>query len=585
MFMQRPRPRGPDILVRALGTARDAFTVAAAFSLVVNLLQLTVSLYMMQVFDRVIGSRSLDTLLWLTLIAVAAVGLLALLDACRAQVMGRIAAWVEARVVPEGFMRALEATLLGRPYRMEALRDLALCRGWLAGPGALALFDVPWVPIYLGVIFLLHPMLGWVAFLGAVALLGMTLLGEVLTAKSLKEAATAAMAAQRKADAIARNAEVADTMGMAPDLLRRWREDVAEAAPLQDRAATRATVLSGVTKFIRLGLQLAVHGLGAWLTLRNDLTSGAAIAASIIMGRALAPVEMLIGSWKGLVAARQARGRLREMFALPRLRPDALPIGEPAGRFAAERLVWGLPGEAPIVKGVSFTLEPGEVMSIIGPSAAGKSTLLRLLVGAIPPANGAARLDGADLFRADRASLGPHVGYLPQDVELFDGTVFGNVSRLRPDATIEAAHEAAKLAGCHETILRLRDGYSTVIGEGGVRLSGGQKQMVGLARALYGKPRLVVLDEPDSSLDGDAEARLIAGIGRLRELGSTVILVSHRPALVAASDKVLLLRDGAVEAFGPRAAVMAKLGPRPVPRAPGTPPQQVPALSKPAAAE
>ncbi|WP_376096311.1 type I secretion system permease/ATPase [Roseomonas sp. CCTCC AB2023176] len=564
--MPRLRPRGPDPLAKALSVARGAFVVAVVFSAVVNLLQLTVSLYMMQVFDRVLGARSLDTLLWLTVIAVGAVGLLALLDACRSQVMGRIGTWLEARMVPEAFHRALDATLVGRPYRMEALRDLQICRGWLGGPGALAMFDVPWVPIYLGVIFLLHPIMGWIALCGALALFGLTLLGEVLTAKPLKEAATASIAAQRKADAIARNAEVADTMGMSPDLLRRWREDVAESAPLQERAANTASVLAGITKFVRLALQLAVLGVGAWLVLRNELTSGASIAGSIIMGRALAPVEMLIGSWKGLVQARQARSRLREMMSLPRLRPDALPMAEPTGRFSAERLVWGLPGEPPIVKGVSFALEPGEVLSIIGPSAAGKSTLLRLLVGALPPANGASRLDGADLFRSDRATLGPHIGYLPQDVELFDGSVFQNISRLRPDATVEEAHQAAKLAGCHEAILRLRDGYATVIGEGGVRLSGGQKQMVGLARALYGKPKLVVLDEPDASLDGDAEARLIQGIGRLKALGTTVILVSHRPALVAASDKVLLMRDGAAEAFGPRAEVLAKLGPRPVPR-------------------
>jgi len=568
--MVLPAPRA-DVLARALGACRSQFTLVGLFSLAVNLLQLTVSLYMMQVFDRVLATRSIDTLLWLTVVAIAAVGLLALLEGVRGQVMQRIALWVEGRVAPEGFARALEATLRNRPYRMEALRDLSVCRGWLSGPGALTLYDVPWVPIYLGVIFVLHPVLGWIATGGAVALFALTLTTELATSGPLRRANTAAMAAQKRADAIARNAEAADAMGMLPALLARWREGVAQSTPLQQVAADRSSMLSGATKFVRLAVQIAVLGVGAWLTLHQQLTSGAAIAGSIIMGRALAPVEQLIGGWKGLVAARQAFRRLRVFLAQPRLRPEAEPLPTPTGRLTAERLSWAPPGvPSPFIKGVSFTLEPGESLAIIGPSGSGKTTLLRLLAGTIPPMAGGARLDGADLATWPREDLGRHLGYLPQDVELFEGTVFRNIARLQPDAPPEAVHRAATLAGCHEAILRMPQGYETEIEAGA--LSGGQRQMVGLARALYGEPRLVILDEPDSSLDGDAEARLLKGLASLKATGATVILVSHRPTLVQGVDKVLVMRDGAAELFGPRAEVLTRLGLRAVPRPPASTP-------------
>ncbi|MBP0447884.1 type I secretion system permease/ATPase [Roseomonas sp. SSH11] len=567
-------------LESALSGCRVQFGAVGVFSLVVNLLQLTVSLYMMQVFDRVLATRSLDTLLWLTVVAIAAIGLLALLDGVRAQVMQRVAIWLEGRVAPEGFARALEATLRNRPYRMEVLRDLGTCRAWLSGPGALALYDVPWVPVYLFVIYLLHPILFYIAAGGAVVLFGLALASELATAAPLRRANVAAMATQRRADAIARNAEAADAMGMVPALLRLWRAGVAEAAPLQQQAADRAALLSALTKFVRLAVQIAVLGVGAWLTLRQDMTSGAAIAGSIIMGRALAPVEQLIGGWKGLVQVRQAYRRLLAFLAQPRLRPEAEPLPAPTGRLSAERLTWAPPGQqSAVIKGVTFALEPGESLAIIGPSGSGKTTLLRLLVGTLAPLSGHARLDGADLSTWPREDVGRHIGYLPQDVELFEGTVFRNIARLDPEALPEAVHRAARLAGCHEAILRLPQGYETELAEGA--LSGGQRQMVGLARALYGDPRLVILDEPDSSLDGDAEARFLEGLAGLKAIGATVVLVSHRPSLVRGVDKVLVMRDGAAELFGPRAEVLARLSARPVtpnappnlPQPPGNPPQ------------
>ena len=546
-------------LARAVATCRAQFMAVGVFSGVVNVLQLTVSLYMMQVFDRVLSTRNLNTLLYLTLIAMAALALMALLEGARSRIMQRIGAWMEEKVAPEGFARAVESQLRGRAYRMEALRDLGVVRAFMGSPGALALYDVPWVPAYLFVIFLLHPTLGWVALAGAALLLALTILNEVATSKLLREANTAAMGSQRRAESIVRNAEVIDSMGMLPAVMARWQRGVAEMSAPMNRAMDRAAPLLAITKFVRLAVQVAILGVGAFLVLEQQLTAGASIAASIIMGRALAPVEQMIGGWKPLVQARQSWKRLQAFLVLPRLRPPGIALPEPAGRLTVERVTYGFPGTSvAVVKGVSFTLEPGESLAVIGPSAAGKTTLIRLLTGTLAPATGAVRLDGADVHTWQREDFGRHFGYLPQDVELFDGTVLENISRMA-QAPAEAVFDAAKLAGCHEMILRLPQGYETQIGEGGQHLSGGQRQQIGLARAMFGNPRLLVLDEPNSNLDGDAESALLRALHDLKRQGTTVVLVSHRPVLVQGVEKVLLLRDGAVEMFGPRAEVLKKI--------------------------
>ena len=547
------------VLSKAVGACRRQFVAVAIFSGMVNLLQLTVSLYMMQVFDRVLSTRSLDTLYYLTAIAVFALLVMATLDGLRGQIMQRVASWVEGKAAPEAFIRAIESQLRNRPYRMEALRDMAVCRSWLGSPAALTLFDVPWVPIYLAVIFALHPALGWIALFGALALFLLTLANEWATGALVRQASTGAMASQRRADSMVRNAEVIDSMGMGTAVLQRWREGLSASLPQQERAADRAAILLSVTRFFRLAVQVAVLGFGAWLVLEQQLTSGASIAASIIMGRALAPVEQMIGGWKQLVQTRQAYRRLLGFLALPRLRPPGMPLPEPTGRMSVERVTFGFPGQpVAIIKGVSFALSAGESLAVIGPSAAGKTTLIRLLIGTLQPSAGTVRLDGADVFTWMREDFGRHVGYLPQDVELFDGSVLRNIARMS-DADPEAVFEAARVAGCHEMILRLPQGYDTEIGDGGQHLSGGQRQLIGLARAMFGTPKLVVLDEPNSNLDGDAEQALIRGLEELKRRGTTVILVSHRPTLVQGVDKVLLMRDGAVESFGPRAEVLKRL--------------------------
>ncbi|PWS36877.1 type I secretion system permease/ATPase [Falsiroseomonas bella] len=557
--MPIPERPGETVLSKAVSACRRQIAAVALFSGVVNMLQLTVSLYMMQVFDRVLSTRSMDTLYYLTAIAMFALLVMAVLDGLRGQVMQRIAGWVEGKAAPEAFLRAIESQLRNRPYRMEALRDLAVCRSWLGSPAALTLFDVPWVPIFLAVIFLLHPALGAIALVGAVLLFMLTLANEWATGALLRKASTGAMASQRRAESMVRNAEVIDSMGMGPAVMQRWREGLANSLPPQERAADRAAFLLSITRFFRLAVQVAVLGYGAYLVLGQQLTAGASIAASIIMGRALAPVEQMIGGWKQLVQARQAYRRLLGFLALPRMRPPGMALPPPTGRVSAERVTFGFPGQpVAIIKGVSFNLAAGESLAVIGPSAAGKTTLIRLLIGTLQPSAGTVRLDGADVFTWMREDFGKYVGYLPQDVELFDGTVLRNIARMA-DADPELVFEAAKLAGCHEMILRLPQGYDTEIGDGGQHLSGGQRQLIGLARALFGSPKMVVLDEPNSNLDGDAEQALIRGIEELKRRGTTVILVSHRPTLVQGVDKVLLMRDGAVEAFGPRAEVLKRL--------------------------
>jgi ATP-binding cassette, subfamily C, type I secretion system permease/ATPase len=550
---------------KALRVCRKQFILVGLFSGVVNLLQLTTSIYMMQIFDRVLASRILDTLLYLSLIAGAAVLVLALLEAVRSQVMQRLATWIEHQVAPESFVRAIESTLRGRPYRMEALRDLAVCRSYLSSPSALSLYDVPWVPIYLAVIFALRPVMGLIALGGAALLFGLTLANSLLTSKLLKEANTAAMASQRRADAISRNAEVIDSMGMLPAVIGRWRDSVAAATAPQQRAADRAAVLVATSKFLRLAVQIAILGAGAYLVLQQELTSGASMAGSIIMGRALAPIEQMISGWKQLIQARQSLRRLQSFLVQPRLRPPGLPLPTPSGRLTVERVSYAFPGQGmAMIKAVNFSLDPGESLAVIGPSAAGKTTLIRLLIGTLPASAGTVRLNGADVYQWMREDFGRHIGYLPQDVELFDTTVFANIARMQ-EVEPETVYEATKLAGCHEMILRLPKGYETEIGDGGLHLSGGQRQMIGLARALFGRPKFVVLDEPNSNLDGDSEAQLLCALEQLKIQRTTVVIVSHRPTLVHGVDKVLLLKDGAIEMFGPRAEMLRRLMTQPRP--------------------
>jgi len=543
----------------AVKKSRFVMLAVAIVSLFVNVLMLTVPLYMLQIYGRVLVSRSHGTLIYLSIAAVGALMVMAALDFSRGGILVHLSAWLENRLGPELLPPAISQQLQSQTYGVQALRDVSQVRQFVASPTIFALFDAPWVPVYLAVIYLLHPLLFGIAVIGAVLLFTLAVTNELATRKPLKAANEQNVRALRKTAAAARKAEVIEAMGMMPGITQRWLGDNERALQQQMLASRRAGVILAASKLSRLILQVAMLGTGGYLVIHYELTPGGMIAGSIILSRALQPVEQAIGTWKSLLGARSAYTRLKAFMTQAQERPSDMALPAPDGNLSVEKAVFTPPGgEKPVLKGVSFALEAGESLAIIGPSAAGKSTLARLIVGAWHPSHGAVRLDGADVYAWERVDFGRHVGYLPQDVELFDGTIEENIARLdEPDpATVVAA---AQQAGVHQMILRLPDGYRTQIGEGGAMLSGGQRQHVGLARALYGGPRLIVLDEPNASLDSEGEEDLLRAMAMLKSAGATVVLIAHRPSMVAQVDKILYLRDGLIEMFGPRDEVLPQL--------------------------
>jgi PrtD family type I secretion system ABC transporter len=537
---------------------RPYFLYAGLFSLAINLLLLVPPLYMLQVFDRVLASRSVETLVVLTVAAVVALLVMAVLDVLRARLLGAAGAALDRGLGPrvlDGLL-AQTARLSGGAY-LNGLRDVNTLRTFLGGAGLMALFDAPWLPIFLLVIFLFHPLLGIVALVGAIAMLLLAVLNERLTRKPLERSQVEARRAGRFIDANVRNAEVVNALGMLPAVTQRWAK-LNDAALLEQMRANRiGGSLTGWTKFARQFIQLAMLAVGAFLVVAQDVTAGVMIAATILLGRALAPVETLIAGWRSLVEARNAWRRLHDLLSANPPVDAGTQLPAPEGRVELEGVAFRL-GDKVILRGVSFKLAAGESLGLIGPSASGKSTLARLIVGVWKSAAGVVRLDGADVAAWPRESLGPYLGYLPQDVELFGGTVAENIARLgAPDAT--EVVRAAQRAHVHELILRLPKGYDTEIGDAGQALSPGQRQRIALARALYGKPRLVVLDEPNANLDHEGEEALLRTLEILKADGVTVVIIAHRPSLLRNVDKMLVLNDGAVASFGPRAEVMARV--------------------------
>jgi PrtD family type I secretion system ABC transporter len=539
---------------------RPFFLYAGLFSLAINALLLVPPLYMLQVFDRVLASRSGETLAALTLAAGGALVLMAVLDVLRARLLAAAAVALDRRLGPrviDGLL-ARTARLSGASH-LNGLRDMSALRGFLSGHGLLVLFDAPWLPLFLLLIFFFHPVLGAVASAGALVMLAVGYLNERLTRAPLERTQAEARRAGRFIDASVRNAEVASALGMLPAVTRRW-ERLNDGALLEQlRANDVGARFAGTTRFFRQLIQMAMLGVGAHLVIAQDVTAGVMIAATIILGRALAPVETLVGSWRNLVEARGAWRRLTELLAANPAQPAGTDLPAPRGAVEAEGVVFAFPGaERPTLRGVSLRLAPGESLGIIGPSASGKSTLVRLLAGVWKPSAGTVRLDGADVAAWPRERLGPWLGYLPQDVELFAGTVAENIARLaEPDAA--EVIRAAKSAEVHELVLKLPKGYDTELGEAAQTLSPGQRQRIALARALYGSPRFVLLDEPNASLDHEGEEALTRALQRLKEQSTTVIVVAHRPSLLRGADKLLVLREGAVEMFGPRAEIMLRL--------------------------
>jgi PrtD family type I secretion system ABC transporter len=548
-----------DELGAALKACRAYFVTAAVFSLAINILYLGPSLYMLQVYDRVVPSASQVTLLMLTLVLIVALTALAGLDSVRARVLTRASVRLDRLIAGRVITAVIERAGIFGGARSQLLRDFDAFRQYITGPGIHAAFDLPWTPIYILVIFALHPWLGLFALLSAVILTGMALVNEWMVRPPLTEANEAAARNYSFTEMSLRNWEVVQAMGMMDGLLRRWGRDRGRMLDRQAVASDRAATMQSLIRFLRLSMQSVILGLGAYLVIERLTTPGAMFAANILLGRALQPVEQMVGSWRNLVSSRSAYRRVRDLLALAPVSRTALELPRPAGRLVAENLTYVPPGRnRPVLRGISFRLEAGEMLGVIGPSGAGKSTLVRQLVGVMTPTAGAVRLDGADVAAWPREQLGHHLGYLPQDIELFADTVAANISRFQSGDDGKII-EAAKLAGVHEMILRLSNGYETQVGEGGTMLSGGYRQRIGLARAVYDDPSLVVLDEPSSNLDQEGDAALADCLVQLKQRGVTVIIVSHRPATIGIVDKILVIRDGVAEMFGTRAEILAKL--------------------------
>lgn len=544
----------PNPLAEAMGRARRVMLRIAAFSFFINLLMLTSSIYMLQVYDRVLASRSQETLLYITLFALACLVTLALLEMVRSRILVRLGAQFDGLLAERAFRIVLTSGRSG-----QAFRDLDSLRGFLTGAGMLSLLDAPWVPLYVGLVYLLHPLLGHVALAGALILFMIGFVNEQATRAPLAEAGKELAISTLFAELAARNSEVVRAMGMLPGLQSRWHTSHAAGLGLQALASDRAGGIAAAAKLIRFFLQIAVLGVGAHLVIQQELTAGVMIAASIIMGRGLAPVESAIGSWRGFVAARSAYARLREtLAALPDER-DAMALPAPKGNLYVENLYGAPPaGGKSVVCGVSFQVKRGQVLGITGPSGAGKSSIVRLLVGVWAPVSGTVRLDGVSISDWKREEVGPHLGYLPQDIELFPGTVAENIARFgEVDALFVV--EAARRCGAHQMILEMPDGYDTKIGPNGANLSGGQRQRIGLARALYRMPALIVLDEPTSNLDAEGEAAVRQVLEELRSAGRTVVVIAHRPALLGGTDLLMVIQCGSIARFGPTSELMPQI--------------------------
>jgi ATP-binding cassette subfamily C exporter for protease/lipase len=549
-----------DEIGQTLRGFRQAFRNVGIFSAIINLMMLVPSLYMLQVYDRVLASGNQTTLLMLTLMVVGAFILMHGLELIRSFLMIRVGAQLDLKLNQRVYTASFEQNLKRAGGNAgQALNDLTTVRQFITGNGLFAFFDAPWFPVYLAVIFMFDWVLGAFAVAGTAVLIALAWANEVVSRKPLGEANALSVSSGNLATNNLRNAEVIEAMGMLPNLMTRWHRMHRRFLKLQGEASEKSGMVSALSKFARITLQSLILGLGALLALEGRITPGMMIVGSILMGRALAPVDQLINIWKGWSATQSAYRRLAELLTNnpPRVRGMALP--RPNGQLALESVTAMPPGSAlPALRNVNMQLPAGEVLGVIGPSGSGKSTLARLLVGVWPATAGKVRLDGSDVYQWNKDELGPHLGYLPQDIELFAGTVSENIARFgMVDA--DKVITAAKLAGVHDMILHFPQGYDTVLGDGGAGLSGGQKQRIGLARALYDDPSLIVLDEPNSNLDDSGEQALLAAIQQLRQRGRTIVVVSHRTSILQVTTRLLLLRQGTVQAFGPTGTVLAEL--------------------------
>lgn len=550
------RPKANEMLA-ALTAYKRAFFNIGLFSAVINLLMLAPALYMLQVYDRVLASGNQMTLLMLTLMILGLFGLMGALEWVRSQVVIRLGTQMDMRLNQRVYDAAFEAQLrTGSPAAAQALNDLTSLRQFATGNALFAFFDAPWFPVYLFVIFMFSPWLGLLALGGAVLLMLLAWVNQHVSQAPLKAASELSVQATQQASAHLRNAEAIEAMGMLDTLRGRWLAQHTAFLAQQNLASEKTATVSAWSKGVRLALQSLVLGLGALLAVQGQITAGMMIAGSILMGRVLSPIDQLIGVWKQWSSARLAYQRLEALLQCYPARAPRMALPAPRGELAVEQLSASAPGtRRATLANLSFTLPAGQVLGVIGPSGCGKSTLARLLIGVWQPLAGKVRLDGAELSQWDKHQLGPHLGYLPQDIQLFAGTIAQNIARFaKVDADKVLA--AAQLAGVHQLILQLPEGYETRLGEGGAGLSGGQKQRIGLARALYGLPAVIVLDEPNSNLDEAGEQALLQAIAQLKQHKRTLILITHKPNVLTLTDQLLILREGQLQAFGPTAKVL-----------------------------
>ncbi|MGP3696970.1 type I secretion system permease/ATPase [Rhodobacter sp. NSM] len=551
--------KGLEELRAARRHSMGALIAVFVFSIFVNLLMLTGPLYMLQVYDRVLGSRSEETLLALSLLVTFLFLAMGLLDHARARVMARVGASFQSRLDRRVFEASVRRLSLapGDPSAVAAQRDLEAVQRLWASPVLLAVFDIPWTPLFMAAIFIFHPWMGWLAMAGGTLLVIVTLLNQRLSEAPMQRANFASLQADRFAENLKSEAEVVQALGMAGNGFDRWQK-ARGAALTSNMSATDLTGAFGtLTKTLRLFLQSAMLGLGAWLVLQQELSAGAMIAGSILMGRALAPIESAIGQWALVQRASEGWRRLGELLARQPVEPPRIALPRPRALIEAQNLSVVPPGEmVAVLRGVSFRLEPGQALGVIGPSGSGKSTLARALIGVWRPAAGKVRLDGAALDQYDPDVLGGYIGYLPQRVTLFEGTIAENIARLRGAPDGDAVVAAARKAAAHDMIVALPSGYDTRVSALGGRLSGGQIQRIGLARAMYGNPVFLVLDEPNSNLDNDGSLALNAAIRSMKDAGGSVFIMAHRPAAIQECDLLMVMENGMRAAFGPRDAVL-----------------------------
>ncbi|MCV2868665.1 type I secretion system permease/ATPase [Defluviimonas sp. WL0002] len=542
-------------LDKTMGAVRRLFPALVVLSFLVNLLLLVSALYMLQVYDRVLSSGSLDTLAWLTVGALAALVIYGVLEYARKVILGRAAYWLEIELSAPVIRRALAGRLAGEGPK-ASVTDVADLRSFVGGDAMLAFLDAPWSPIFLAFIWLVHPVLGMIAVGGAVVLFVLAVINDFVTRKPQQQVGAELRRSHATAQQYVDGAETVSPLGMAETLLSHWQNRYEAARSVQTRLGERTFAILSGSRSVRLALQVMILGAGAYQVLAGQLTAGGMVAAAIILSRALAPIERSIGAWRGFVAARAAYRNLKAAFARNDVPEGSLTLPRPAGRLSVENVFCLAPQSSSLIlEDINFAIEPGQVCGVVGPSGSGKTSLCRLLVGAWRPVRGHVRLDGADVSAWNPEELGPYLGYLPQEVELFPATVAQNIARMR-DVDSETVIMAARLAGVHEMILRLPSGYDTDVGLHGGRLSGGQRQRLGLARALFGDPALVVLDEPNSNLDSNGEQALMAAIGHLKARGTTIVMVTHNAAVLRATDKILALREGKVAAFDDRDQIL-----------------------------